>query len=73
MHNPDILSERLEALALTITLILWGVVGLLWIIHREFYQFVVKIRGVLAIFWGTVVLILCWGGASYLIIKYFLR
>ena len=72
LHIPDKLPVRLEALALIAALILWGVVGLLWIIHREVYQFVFKIKGALAVFWGIGVLISCWGGASYLIIKYFL-
>ena len=72
-YIQDKLPMRLEALALIVTLILWGIVGLLWIIRRETYQFVFKIKGAPAVFGGALILISCWGGALFLFVKYFLR
>jgi hypothetical protein len=71
LYFPDKLPLRLDALALIITLVLWGIVGLLWVIRREVYQFVFKIEGTLAVLWGLGILISCWGGALYLLLKYF--
>jgi len=72
-NNPDQLPAWLEFLAIILALVLWGCVGLIAIIHKEVYQFVFTIKGTLAVVWGVCILLFCWGGALYLIVKYFLR